>query len=61
MRNKKAKAFRKIAEEATVGQPKVEYVSVPFPKVQTKYIAHMPIMLSNHCTRFFYKQLKKAA
>ena len=52
MRQVRAKALRRIARRATVGQPDKQYL---------KHIRSGGIRLSDNCTRGFYQKLKREA
>ena len=56
MRNKKAKALRKLAQKRTVGEPAVTYMISKSGKGHTSIIT-----LNPNCTRAMYKKLKRAA
>lgn len=55
MRNKKAKAIRRLARAATRGLPEVVYN----PKKYNAWGEMLPITMGS-CTRLVYKRLKKA-
>lgn len=54
MRNKKAKALRKLARATTPGLPDVEYL-----EKSHKHLDRKTRVLASHCTRKVYQLMKR--
>jgi len=56
MNDKKARALRKLAQQQSVGLPKVSYIGIRKKQARRPGITHY---LSPQCTRGIYQKLKK--